>query len=63
MKAYVVNVKHNDFENKKTCSRGYTTLERAQAFVESRHDKPLQRSPWEYTGTEYKYEIVEVAIY
>ena len=44
---------------------GYTSLEKAQAFIESRSDKPAQVSPWLYRstdGNDTDYLIYEVRV-
>ena len=43
----------------------YTSLEKAQAFIESRADNPRQVTPWHYRGTDGNftdYLIYEVRV-
>jgi hypothetical protein len=44
---------------------GYTSLEKAQAFIGSRSDKPTQITPWHYRSTDGNftdYLIYEVCV-
>lgn len=44
---------------------GYTSLEKAQAFIGSRSDKPTQITPWRYRSTDGNftdYLIYEVCV-
>lgn len=46
MRIYIVTVIRNGFET--VSQEGYDSLEKAQAFIESRAEKPWQINPWYY---------------
>ena len=39
---------------------GYTSLEKAQAFIGSRSDKPTQITPWHYRSTDGNFGPVKI---
>lgn len=62
MKVYIVEV-IPEASLSKVSQEGYTTLEQAQAFIESRSDKPSQLTAYMYTTENYTtYLIYEVTI-
>ena len=62
MKVYVVQVVPEACFGK-VSQEGYTTLEQAQAFIESRSGNPFQASAYMYTADDYTvYLIYEVNI-
>lgn len=62
MKVYVVQVVPEAGFGK-VSQEGYTTLEQAQAFIESRSGNPFQASSYMYTADDYTvYLIYEVDI-
>ena len=62
MKVYIVQV-IPEASLGKVSQEGYSTLEKAQAFVESRFDRPQQISPYLYrTAAFTDYLIYEVNI-
>lgn len=42
---------------------GYSSLEKAQAFIESRFDRPEKVTPFRYRAPERNYLIYEVTIH
>lgn len=62
MKVYIVQV-IPEASLGKVSQEGYSTLEKAQAFVESRFDRPQQFSPYLYRTSDFTdYLIYEVNI-
>ena len=62
MKVYIVQV-IPEASLGKVSQEGYSTLEKAQAFVESRSDRPQQVSPYLYRTADFTdYLIYEVNI-
>lgn len=63
-KVYVVQVMP-EASLGRVSQEGYTSLEKAQAFIGSRSDKPAQVSPWLYRstdGNDTDYLIYEVRV-
>lgn len=63
-KVYVVQVMP-EASLGRVSQEGYTSLEKAHAFIESRSDKPAQVSPWLYRstdGNDTDYLIYEVRV-
>ena len=62
MKVYIVQV-IPEASLGKVSQEGYSTLKKAQAFVESRSDRPQQASPYLYRTADFTdYLIYEVNI-
>lgn len=62
MKVYVVQV-IPEASFGKVSQEGYTSLEKAQAFIESRSSKPTQVTPWQYRDEDCTdYTIYEVDV-
>lgn len=64
MRIYVVQVMP-EASLGRVSQEGYTSLEKAQAFIESRSDKPTQVTPWHYRSTDGNftdYLIYEVRV-
>lgn len=62
MKVYVVQV-IPEASLGKVSQEAYTSLEKAQAFVESRADKPAKVTPWLYRTADFTdYLIYEVSV-
>lgn len=63
-KVYVVQVMP-EASLGRVSQEGYTSLEKAQAFIESRSGKPTQVTPWHYRSTDGNftdYLIYEVRV-
>ena len=62
MRVYVIEV-IPEASFGKVRQEGYTTLEKAQAFIESRSDKPKQVTPFHYRTDDFTdYLIYEIKI-
>lgn len=62
MKVYVVEV-IPEASLGKVSQEGYTTLEKAQAFVEGRSDKPERVTPFHYRTADFTdYLIYEISV-
>lgn len=62
MKVYVVQV-IPEASLGKVSQKGYNSLEKAQAFIESRADKPIKQSEYLYRSEDFtNYLIYEVNI-
>ena len=64
MRVYVVQVMP-EASLGRVSQEGYTSLEKAQAFIESRADNPRQVTPWLYRstdGNDTDYLIYEVRV-
>lgn len=61
MRAYIVEVIPKEGLGK-VSQEGYTTLEKAQAFIGGRSDRPTQVSPFLYRSSERTYLIYDVKI-
>lgn len=64
MRVYVVQVMP-EASLGRISQEGYTSLEKAQAFIESRADNPRQVTPWLYRSTDGNdtgYLIYDVAV-
>ncbi len=64
MRVYIVQVMP-EASLGRVSQEGYTSLEKAQAFIESRADKPAPVSPWRYRstdGSDTDYMIYEVRV-
>lgn len=64
MRVYVVQVMP-EANFGRVSQEGYTSLEKAQAFIESRADNPRQVTPWLYRstdGNDTDYLIYDVAV-
>lgn len=64
MRIYVVQVMP-EASLGRVSQEGYTSLEKAQAFIESRADNPRQVTPWLYRstdGNDTDYLIYDVAV-
>lgn len=63
MRAYIIEVcKPGSSSFHAVSQEGYTTLEEAQRFVESRSDNPKQLSPMVYTGEKFNYFIDDILV-
>lgn len=62
MKVYVIKVT-SEASTSKVSQEGYTTFDKAKAFVESRTPTPILCSPFIWRDKDYtEYEIVEVQL-
>lgn len=46
----------------KISQEAYTSIEKAQRFIESRSDKPKKITPYHYAGIKYDYYINELCL-
>ena len=62
MKIYAVEVESLITEETKVSQSGYSTLEKAQAFIKGRAGKVQEISPYLFYGEKYIYQIIEIDI-
>ena len=61
MRAYIVEVRSKAGYGA-ISQEGYLTLEKAQAFIEGRGDRPVQVTPFRYRSSERTYLIYEIKV-
>ena len=59
---YIVAVQPNSYIWEKVSQEGYDTLQKAQAFIESRSDNPIKFDDFKYQGTTNTYRIYEINV-
>lgn len=61
-RVYVIRVQAHDEWGARNSDEAYSSLEKAQRFVESRSDNPKAISPYYYESSEYRYYIDELVL-
>lgn len=59
---YIVSVNTEEFKTLTISSEAYTSLTKAQKFIENRSDNPIKLTEFKYQGDSYNYCIYELII-